>query len=44
MSVKKTKETTSQKILNSDIYDITKFVDNIKKVNIDGITKDGDTK
>lgn len=44
MSVKKTEETTSQKILNSDIYDITKFVDNIKKVNIDGITKDGDTK
>lgn len=37
MSVKKTVETTSQKILNSDIYDITKFVDDIKKKNIDGV-------
>lgn len=37
MSVKKTIETTSQKILNSDIYDITKFVDDIKKKNIDGV-------
>jgi hypothetical protein len=37
MSVKKTVETTSQKILNSDIYDITRFVDNIKKQNIDGV-------
>lgn len=37
MSVKKTEETTAQKILNSDIYDITRFVDDIKKKNIDGI-------
>lgn len=37
MSVKKTNETTAQKILNSDIYDITKFVDDIKKRTIDGI-------
>lgn len=37
MSVKKTVETTSQKILNSDIYDITRFVDDIKKKNIDGV-------
>lgn len=37
MSVKKTVETTSQKILNSDIYDITRFVDDIKKQNIDGV-------
>ena len=37
MSIKKTTETTSQKILNSDIYDITRFVDDIKKRNIDGI-------
>ena len=37
MSVKKTIETTSQKILNSDIYDITRFVDDIKKQNIDGV-------
>ena len=34
MSVKKVKETTSEKILNSDIYDITRFVDDIKKKNI----------
>ena len=37
MSVKKVKETTSEKILNSDIYDITRFVDDIKKKNIDGV-------
>ncbi len=37
MSVKKTIETTSSKILNSDIYDITRFVDDIKKRNIDGV-------
>ena len=37
MSVKKTVETTAQKILNSDIYDITRFVDEIKKKNIDGV-------
>lgn len=37
MSIKKTIETTSQKILNSDIYDITRFVDDIKKKNIDGV-------
>lgn len=37
MSVKKTVETTSSKILNSDIYDITRFVDDIKKKNIDGV-------
>lgn len=37
MSIKKTTETTSSKILNSDIYDITRFVDDIKKKNIDGI-------
>lgn len=37
MSVKKIVETTSKKILNSDIYDITRFVDDIKKKNIDGV-------
>lgn len=37
MSIKKITETTAQKILNSDIYDITKFVDDIKKKNIDGV-------
>ena len=37
MSKKRVTETTSQKILNSDIYDITRFVDDIKKRNIDGI-------
>ena len=37
MSIKKTTETTSSKILNSDIYDITRFVDDIKKKNIDGV-------
>ena len=31
MSVKKVTETTSSKILNSDIYDLTRFVDDIKK-------------
>lgn len=31
MSIKKTTETTSSKILNSDIYDITRFVDDIKR-------------
>ena len=35
MSVKKTNETTSSKILNSDIYDITRFVDDIKKMAAD---------
>jgi ATP-dependent Clp protease protease subunit len=37
MSVKKTTQTTTDKILNSDIYDLTAFVDDIKKINIDGI-------
>lgn len=43
MSVKKTIETTSSKILNSDIYDITAFVDDIKKKNIDGVDNSKDT-
>lgn len=43
MSVKKVKETTSSKILNSDIYDITAFVDDIKKKNIDGVDSSKDT-
>ena len=43
MSVKKTNETTSSKILNSDIYDITRFVDDIKKKNIDGIDSSKET-
>lgn len=43
MSVKKTEETTAQKILNSDIYDITRFVDDIKKKNIDGIDNEKET-
>lgn len=37
MSVKKVTETTASKILNSDIYDLTRFVDDIKKKSIDGI-------
>jgi hypothetical protein len=43
MSVKKVTETTSSKILNSDIYDITKFVDEIKKKNIDGVDSSKET-
>ena len=43
MSVKKTEETPAQKILNSDIYDITRFVDDIKKKNIDGIDNEKET-
>lgn len=43
MSIKKTTETTSSKILNSDIYDITRFVDDIKKKNIDGIDESKET-
>ena len=43
MSVKKTNETTSSKILNSDIYDITRFVDDIKKKNIDGVDSSKET-
>lgn len=43
MSIKKTTETTSSKILNSDIYDITRFVDDIKKKNIDGIDSSKET-
>ena len=43
MSIKKTTETTSSKILNSDIYDITRFVDDIKKKNIDGVDGDKET-
>ena len=43
MSIKKVTETTSSKILNSDIYDITKFVDDIKKKNIDGIDSSKET-
>ena len=37
MSKKRVTETNTQKILNSDIYDITRFVDDIKKRNIDGV-------
>lgn len=43
MSVKKTTQTTTDKILNSDIYDLTAFVDDIKKINIDGIDSDKET-
>ena len=43
MAIKKTIETTSSKILNSDIYDITAFVDDIKKKNIDGVDSSKDT-
>ena len=43
MSIKKVTETTSSKILNSDIYDITRFVDDIKKKNIDGIDSSKET-
>lgn len=43
MSVKKVTETTSSKILNSDIYDITRFVDDIKKKNIDGVDSSKET-
>ena len=44
MSTKVTDLSNSEKILNSDIYDLTEFVDNIKKLNIvDGIP-DNDTK
>ena len=37
MAIQKETLTTTDKILNSDIYDLTEFVDNIKKRNIDGI-------
>ena len=42
MSTKSSKEATSNadKILNSDIYDLTEFVDDVKKVNIDGTRDD----
>ena len=43
MSVKKVTETTASKILNSDIYDLTRFVDDIKKKNIDGIDASKET-
>lgn len=43
MSNKKVNETTSSKILNSDIYDITRFVDDIKKQHIDGIDSNKET-
>ena len=36
-------QTTSNKILNSDIYDITEYVDNIKKINIDGANNPEET-
>lgn len=37
MSSKNVIESNTDKILNSDIYDLTSFVDEIKKRNIDGI-------
>ena len=43
MSNKNVNETTSSKILNSDIYDITRFVDDIKKRHIDGIDSSKET-
>ena len=43
MSTKKTDLTNSEKILNSDIYDLTEFVDDIKKININGVGSDKET-
>lgn len=43
MSVKKTTQTNTDKILNSDVYDLTSFVDDIKKINIDGIDNSKET-
>ena len=43
MSIKKVTQSNVDKILNSDIYDLTKFVDDIKKVNIDGVDNSKDT-
>ena len=43
MSIKKTVQTTRDKILNSDIYDLTAFVDDIKKDNIDGLDGNKET-
>lgn len=43
MSVKKETQTNTDKILNSDIYDLTSFVDDIKKINIDGIDSSKET-
>lgn len=39
----KEEQTTSSKILNSDIYDLTEYVDNIKKINIDGVDNPEET-
>ena len=43
MPIKKTIQTTRDKILNSDIYDLTAFVDDIKKDNIDGLDGNKET-
>ena len=45
MSNKKnnTNTTNADLILNSDIYDLTAFVDDIKKKNIDGVTNPDET-
>lgn len=43
MAVKKSTPNTTDKILNSDIYDITAFVDDIKKINIDGVNNPQET-
>lgn len=43
MPKQKNEETTARKILDSDIYDITEYVDNIKKINIDGVSNPEET-
>lgn len=43
MAIKKKVQTDTDKILNSDIYDLTEFVDDIKKKNIDGIDNPKET-
>lgn len=43
MSVKIPVQNTADKILNSDIYDLTAFVDDIKKTTIDGVDNPTET-
>ena len=43
MSVKIPVQNTADKILNSDIYDLTAFVDDIKKTVIDGVDNPTET-
>ena len=43
MATQRITQTTTDKILSSDIYDITAFVDDIKKANIDGVDSPEET-